>query len=134
MRIEDAIAKLHVDKNNNRIDHNKEYVIFGNGVNGDWVYEQLAREQCCIRAILDDKHLEQTRDVAVVNREQLANLRLDYCNTIVVVSFFVKSREKYRQIKDSLAKLGFLEEQIVNYIEILMEDYFEKRDFIKEAE
>ena len=134
MRIEDAIAKLHVDKNNNRIDHNKEYVIFGNGVNGDWVYEQLAREQCCIRAILDDKHLEQTRDVAVVNREQLANLQLDYCNTIVVVSFFVKSREKYRQIKDSLAKLGFLEEQIVNYIEILMEDYFEKRDFIKEAE
>ena len=72
--------------------------------------------------------------MAVVNREQLANLQLDYCNTIVVVSFFVKSREKYRQIKDSLAKLGFLEEQIVNYIEILMEDYFEKRDFIKEAE
>lgn len=134
MNIKEAIAKIDIDKNNNRLDPDREYIIFGNGVNGEWVYAQLMKAQCRIRAILDDKHLEQTQNVPVVNSEQLAELKLDYENTVIVVSFFVKSRGKYRQIKERLTGLGFREEQIVNYIEILMDDYFEKQSIVESSE
>ncbi|WP_075721656.1 FkbM family methyltransferase [Roseburia sp. 499] len=126
MEIKEEIGKIDLNQNNDAKLEGKEIVIFGSGVNGAWVYEQLMKKKSKIICFLDDKHFEKRNEVPVMNEKQLQEADLNLEEIIVIVSFYVKSEEKYNEIKERLQKIGFREENIVHFVEAFMESYFDK--------
>lgn len=110
----------------------KKVLIYGAGVNGKWVYEQLKQqEDCNIVAFWDDKFVGTIEGIKVLNQQEVSESAFDSDNTVVIVSFLIKNQKSYSTIVEKLCKCGFIKENVVHFIDLLMDTYFNKELLIK---
>ncbi len=112
----------------------RSIMVFGAGVNGQWTLNQLKKKQCNVLGVLDDKYHGCLNGLSVCKTSDVKTICNDLSEVMLIVSFFVENEDRFEKIKDKFEELGFSRENIFYFIEVLMDDYFDKKLIYKEKE